>query len=113
MVAIHDKGQINNEERYTVTCSTAAKIYYLKKVWSNKRATSTSPKNTRLTPKANLKKCDLTGLFVSFGQNTREYIIKVSHKITRINRHFPNKIEVKAISPVKQPAQASSRPGTP
>ena len=59
------------------------------------------------------KKWDLTGFIVSFGQNTREYLVRAGHKIMRRNRHFLKKIEVEAVSPVKQPAQAPMRPDTP
>ena len=59
------------------------------------------------------KKWDLTGFIVSFGQNTREYLVRVGHKTMRRNRHFLKKIEVEAVSPVKQPAQAPLRPDTP
>ena len=59
------------------------------------------------------KKWDTTGFVVSFGQNTREYLIRVGHKIVRRNRHFLKEIEVEAVEPVKQPAQPPNLPPTP
>ena len=59
------------------------------------------------------KKWDQTGFIISFGQNTREYIIRVGHKTMRRNRHFLKEIEVEAVQPPRQPAKAPLLPVTP
>ena len=59
------------------------------------------------------KKWDLTGFIQSFGQNTREYMVKSGHKIMRRNRKFLKIITIEAERPVRQPARAPERPETP
>ena len=59
------------------------------------------------------KKWDRTGFIISFGQNSREYLVKSGHRELRRNRHFLKPIEVEAVAPARQPAQAPLRPSTP
>ena len=59
------------------------------------------------------KKWDTTGFIVDFGQNTREYLVRIGHQTKRRNRKFLKPIEIDAAPSFRQPVQAPPRPSTP
>ena len=56
------------------------------------------------------KQWSKTGTIVSFGKNTREYSVRVEDVLYRRNRKFLKPKDIESNPPVRQPAQAPSRP---